>query len=252
MRRWRGLNGSIPFYVGLLFCCTETVLFSQEPPAFPAPAATEDTHQVEVLIEATQAAALAFKNAQPPEAWETSAVRKALLELWDFGRANRTRTGGSKATLESLRVFHELGRHAELEDRVDALELQEPVWGEVAWILLQEALASGNFDSFLSRMTRVATNTGDIELRGRLWYTIGRVQREQGRLIEAEAAYQRVVEGAPGSDLGDAAKGAIYEMYSLNPGLPAPAFTMTPLVGDAVNLEKLKGKVIVLDFWGST
>jgi tetratricopeptide (TPR) repeat protein len=221
------------------------------PPEAPGKEPGKEKGQVEALIQAANAGERQFKNARPQPAWETSAARKQIQALWEYGREHRTTPDGAKATLETLRSLQNLGRHAELREKVEAIGPREAVWSDVMWVLLQEAVASGNFDPFVTKATWVINNTDDASLRARLWFTIGRVHRESGRPIEAEAAFRKAAETSPDPELAAASNGAIYEMWSLNPGQAAPPFTTGLLTGDPLSLEKLRGKVVLIDFWGS-
>jgi tetratricopeptide (TPR) repeat protein len=217
----------------------------------PPEASGKEKGQVEALIQAANAEERQFKNAQPQPAWETSAARKQIQALWEYGREHRMKPAGEQATLEALRSLQNLGRHAELREKVEAIGPQEAVWSDVMWVLLQEAVASGDFEPFVAKATWVINNTEDASLRARLWFTIGRVHREGGRPIEAEAAFRKAAETSPDPELTAASNGAIYEMWSLNPGQAAPPFTTGLLTGDPLSLEKLRGKVVLIDFWGS-
>lgn len=247
-RRW---FGSMPWLAVLACVLAGAALRAQG--AAPAGDAGKEPAQVQALIKTATAEARKFQNAQPPVPWEGSAASRQIQALWEYGREHRMSAAGGQATTEALRLLQQLGRHAELAEKVAAVGIQEPVWEEVAWVLLKEALATGNFDPFVAKTTWVADNTQDALLRARLWFTIGRVHREKGRPIEAEAAFQKAADFSPDADLTAAAKGAIYEMWNLNPEMPAPAFSAQPLAGgDALSLAKLRGKVVVLGFWGST
>jgi tetratricopeptide (TPR) repeat protein len=219
--------------------------------ATPPEALDQEKGQVEALIAKSNAEARLFRNSQPQPAWQTSTARKQIQALWDFGREHRQTPAGAQATLEALRTLQSLGRHDELRAKVDSIAGREPIWSDVMWIVLQEAVASGDFDPFVAKATWVINSTEDTGLRGRLWFTIGRVHREHGRPLEAVAAYRKAAETPSDPALADAANGAIYEMGNLNPGQAAPAFTASLLSGDPISLEKLRGKVVLIDFWGS-
>lgn len=229
----------------VLACC-----LAGTPLAAQAPAASPPASAADELIETARAEARKFKNVQPPAAWESSEARQRLQALWGYGREHRGTADGARATVESLRLLQALGRNAEMSEKVELLGIEEPVWKDVAWVLLQEALASGSFDRFVAKTTWVAENTRDATLRAQLWFTLGRVYREQGRRNEAEAAFEKAA-AAPEPELAAAARGAIHELWNLNEGQPAPAFTARALQGGEVSLAKLRGKVVIVDFWGT-
>jgi thiol-disulfide isomerase/thioredoxin len=72
-----------------------------------------------------------------------------------------------------------------------------------------------------------------------------------GELETAENIYNEFMENSK----EDAFKKAVTDTYkaiiSLNPGNPAPDFTMTDIHGQEVSLSDFRGKVVYLDFWAS-
>ena len=248
MRRRKALGNPISWLVALACWIAGTALAAgTAPPAEPPSGQQTD---VQALIDAAKAEGRQFKAAQPQPAWETSTAHQRIEALWAYGREHRTAPDGSRATLATLQILSGLGRDAEVREKIDTLGIQEPVWEDVMWVLIQQAEHSGNFDPFVAKAKWVVANTQDAGLATKLWFTLGRYYRQNGQLIEAEAAYQKAA-GSPDPKLVEASQGAIYEMWSLNPGQAAPVFTASLLTGEPISLEKLRGKVVVLDFWGS-
>jgi tetratricopeptide (TPR) repeat protein len=246
MRRREGFRNPIPWLIALACWIAGTALAAGMAPPEPSGGKAD----VQSLIDAAKAEGRQFKSSQPQPAWEASAARKQIEALWAYSRERPTTPEGSRATLAALQILSDLGRHAEAREKIDTLGIQEPVWADVMWILLQRAEQSGSFDDFVAKAKWVIANTQDADLATKLWFTLGRYYRQNGQLIEAEAAYQKAA-GSPDPKLVELSQGAIYEMWSLNPGQAAPVFTAPLLSGETLSLEKLRGKVVVLDFWGS-
>jgi len=236
----------------VVFSLAGPLLAAQEPAVSTvADTAAQEVSRVQELITAARNEVRLFRQAQPTVAWESSPAKAKVQALWDYGREHAMSAAGGKATSETLQILHQAGRDAEVTAKVDTLGAQEPAWGEVLWVLLQTAESSGDWSAFIAKTQWVIANTGDATLRAKLWFTLGRVYRETGRREEAEAAFAKAAETSPSQGLADSSKGAIYEMHNLNQGQDAPLFTVQALSGDALSLEKLRGQVVVLDFWGS-
>jgi tetratricopeptide (TPR) repeat protein len=218
--------------------------------AAPEPVVDEGAH-VRELIAGTRAAVQQLRGAQPAAPWEGSAAKAKLQALWQYGREHAMSPAGAQATATALQLLQSLGRADDVREKIDTLGAQEPAWPEVMWVLLQQAESAGDFSGFLVKAQWVVDHSENAMLRAQLLFTMGRIDRETGRRAEAEAAFNKCAEIAPSPELAVSARGAIYEMHNLNRGQDAPAFSVTSLSGEPVALAKLRGKVVILDFWGS-
>jgi len=81
--------------------------------------------------------------------------------------------------------------------------------------------------------------------------TVGQLYMKTGKTKEAKAAFERIAKIDPDSPLVAKAKGLIYELEHLQPGMPAPPFETTTLDGKKVKLSDFRGKVVLLDFWAT-
>ena len=81
---------------------------------------------------------------------------------------------------------------------------------------------------------------------------VGRAYRRQGDLAAATRALEAAKGASPGTPYAEEADGLIYEIKVLSVGLPAPAVEGKTRSGRTISLASLRGKAVVLVFWGTT
>ena len=95
------------------------------------------------------------------------------------------------------------------------------------------------------------------KLEGRVlyWFLAKELMRSFKRGSEVLALAQRQWEdfqqSNPYPEYTEAVQAVLYEVLKLQPGHPAPAFTLYDLDGQPVSLSQFKGQVVLLDFWAS-
>ena len=67
----------------------------------------------------------------------------------------------------------------------------------------------------------------------------------------AKDKWEEFQENNPYPEYTEAVQAALYEALKLQPGQPAPEFTLHDLDGQPVSLSQFKGQVVLLDFWAS-
>ena len=95
------------------------------------------------------------------------------------------------------------------------------------------------------------------KLEGRVlyWFLAGEVIRGFKRGSDAFELAQRMWEEFqeinPYPEYTEAVQAALYKALKLQPGQPAPEFTLHDLDGQPVSLSQFKGQVVLIDFWAS-
>ena len=94
------------------------------------------------------------------------------------------------------------------------------------------------------------------KLEGRVlyWYLAGRLIDgfERGRAFAfVRRKWEEFQAINPYPEYAEAVQAALAEALKLQPGQPAPEFTLRDLDGQPVSLSQFKGQVVLLDFWAS-
>lgn len=82
-------------------------------------------------------------------------------------------------------------------------------------------------------------------------YAAAQLYMQIGKLPEAKTSFELAAKLDPDSELGELAKGYVYEIEHLQIGMTAPDFSTTTIGGKKVSLKALRGKVVLLDFWAT-
>ena len=93
------------------------------------------------------------------------------------------------------------------------------------------------------------------KLQGRVlyWFLAGELMDgiRRGHEAYVDARWQSFEESNPFPEYTEALQAEMNWLLTLQPGQPAPDFTLNDLDGQPVSLSQFKGKVVLLDFWAS-
>ena len=159
----------------------------------------------------------------------------------------------SEAARAQLDSMYEHRQPLKLSERIDlsSLGLSGAVQAQL------DSMTTGNrtlktWSSFSARY-----DLAEEKLEGRVlyWFLAGEVIRGFKRDSDAFALAQRMWEEFqeinPHPEYTEAVQAALYKALKLQPGQPAPDFTLYDLDGQPVSLSQFKGQVVLLDFWAS-
>ena len=93
------------------------------------------------------------------------------------------------------------------------------------------------------------------KLQGRVlyWFLAGELMDgiRSGHEAYVDARWQSFEQSNPFPEYTEALQAEMNRLLTLQPGQPAPDFTLKDLDGQSVSLSQFKGKVVLLDFWAS-
>jgi hypothetical protein len=169
---------------------------------------------------------------------------------------------GEAAAIGSVEAVRLLVR-AELWDsahaRVDALDADDPAWVRLPAVIYDEGIARKDLPSTIERLSAAAARTKTPAIKASALLIVGRAYRRQGDRAAAVQALEAAKAAAPDTPYAEEADGLIYEIAHLSVGLPAPPVSGQPRnlsratsKGRAISLAALRGKPVVLVFWGTT
>ena len=137
-----------------------------------------------------------------------------------------------------------------LSQRIDlaALGLSEAVQAQ-----LDSIFAGPSFSIMLGAPERYDLAKQKLQGRVRYWFLAGELRDGIRRGFEAyvDARWQSFEESNPFPEYTETLQAELNKLSMLQPGQPAPDFTLNDLDGQPVSLSQFKGKVVLLDFWAS-
>jgi len=156
-----------------------------------------------------------------------------------------------RSLVQDLHALVHAKKFADMEAKVDALDLQDPNWKGILELLVEGGEQQGTYD-YLKRKAKLVRDTNmDVETRATAAFALATGYWRSGQLGEAKAAFGEVAKILPGSDLAQAAAGNVSEINSLAIGQEAPKFVAVTTTGERLSSDGLRGKVVLLHFWAS-
>jgi hypothetical protein len=158
----------------------------------------------------------------------------------------------SNPTVDAVRALLTAQRWDEIDAQIQKVHADDPAWPRLASVVYEAGIARNDLSWVVERLSHVAATTTNSSIKAATLIIVARAYR---RLNDREAA-TRALESAkaavPGTPYAEEATGLIYEIEHLSVGMPAPAFVAKARKGSTVNLAQLRGKPVVLVFWGTT
>jgi hypothetical protein len=172
--------------------------------------------------------------------------------LWAY----RDRYPGTDAaaigTAEAVRVLMRAEFWDRAHARADSVGVDDRAWERLATVIYEEGIARKDLPYTIERLSRVVRDTTSASNKAATLIVVGRAYRRQGDKEAATRSLEAAKAAAPGSPYAEEAEGLIYEIVHLSEGVQAPAIDGTSRDGRRITLTGLRGKPIVLVFWGTT
>jgi hypothetical protein len=172
--------------------------------------------------------------------------------LWTYREREPHTAAASLATAEAVRLLV----RAELWDRAHAraasVGVDDPAWERLAAVIYDEGIARKDLPYTIDTLSRLVQSTTTASNKAAALVIIGRAYRRQNDKDAAVRSLESAKSAAPGSRYGEEAEGLLYEIAHLSVGLQAPAIDGKTRDGRTVTLAALRGKPVVLVFWGTT
>ena len=158
----------------------------------------------------------------------------------------------ARAQLDSM---YEHPQMPKLSERIDlsSLGLSEAVQAQLDSIATPTGIVI--LESWNSFSARYDLAQEKLEGRVLYWFLAEDLIRgfKLGSKVFAETKdkWEEFQENNPYPEYTEAVQAALYKALKLQPGQPAPEFTLYDLDGQPVSLSQFKGQVVLLDFWAS-
>ena len=185
-------------------------------------------------------------------------IPSAKLKEWYEYRNNRPLSaridlsglGVSPVAQAQLDSMFQHRQPLKLSQRIDldALGLPEAVQAQ-----LDSIFAGPSFSIMLGSPERYDLAKQKLQGRVLYWFLAGELRDGIKRGFEAyvDARWQSFVESNSFPEYTEALQAEMNKLSTLQPGQPAPDFTLHDPDGQSVSLNQFKGKVVLLDFWAS-
>ena len=153
--------------------------------------------------------------------------------------------------VEAIRELTRAERWAQVDAELAAMAVDDAAWERVASVIYEAGISRKDLPWVLGSLSRV-TESPRPSIKAAALIVVGRVYRRQGDTAAAARAMEAAKAAAPDTRYAEEAGGLLYEITHLSPGMPAPAIAAKARNAGTIRLAALRGKPVVLVFWGTT
>lgn len=215
------------------------------------PAPGKEMERVQAMISQSKKDAEQYQKAGGKPGDANNPNLKWSADLWQYREKNAASPATIAATAEALRLLNRADRFSELYAKADTLKPDDAVWRQVLYTLMSAAAKSKDYSYLISKAEALAQAAPDKEIKAQARFVIGDAYWSAKDNDRARKAFQTVVTEYPETKYAEEAEGNLREIEFLNLGQTAPAFERTTISGAPISLNRFKGKVLVLKFWGT-
>lgn len=215
------------------------------------PAPDKEMDRVQAMISQAKQEAEQFSKAGGKPVDANNPNLKWAATLWEYREKHPASPATVIATIEALRLLNRADRLSEVRTKADTLKPDDAAWKQVFYVLMSAASKSKDYSYLISKAEAVARTASDRDIKAQARFNIGDAYWRTKDNDRARKAFEAVVTEYPGTKYAEEAEGNLREIEFLNLGQPAPEFARTTLSGAPISLAGLKGKVLVLKFWGT-
>ena len=230
-----------------LFLCVPALTVDAQ----KTPAPDQEMDRVEAMVKQANTDAEQFLKSGGKAADANNPNLKWSAALWQYRQEHPGTPATAVATVEALRLLHRADRLSELHAQTDILKPDDPAWHQVLYVLRNSAVKNKDYSYLISKAETLTRTAPDREIKAQARFTVGDAYWMSKDNDRALKVFQAVVNEYPGTEFAEEADGNLREIEFLNPGQAAPAFDRKTIAGDPISLAGLRGKVVVLKFWGT-
>jgi peroxiredoxin len=170
-------------------------------------------------------------------------------EFFELFLEHRDTVIGRKALSTAFTMWGNTRSADAAQQALDSLDLEADYWGPVLHGVINACARSGRRDEILGILHRYESRLTHPRSKSSLLLNLGGRYLYADQPDKARAFYEEVRRLAVDPTSLREAEGALYEIGSLQVGMPAPQFEARTISGDTLRLSDLNGSVVCLDFW---
>jgi hypothetical protein len=155
------------------------------------------------------------------------------------------------ATTQALTLLNRSNRVSEVQAKAETLKLDDPAWDQLINVLFFASIKTKDYSYLLTKAEVLTQSAVDPNIKAHARFKIGEAYWKKGDIAQARINFQTVIAQYPNTSYAEDAEGNVREIDFLNVGQLAPGFHSTTINGDPLSLDGLKGKIVVLKFWGT-
>jgi len=173
--------------------------------------------------------------------------------LWAYRERSPRTEAAALATAEAVRLLVRAELWDRAHARVESVAFDDRAWERLATPIYDEAIARKDLPYTIATLSRVAAASAtSSSSRSAVLVVLGRAYRRHGDNAAATRSLEAAKSASPGTLYAEEADGVLYEIKYLSVGVQAPAVAGQTRNAGPIDPAGLRGKPVVLVFWGST
>lgn len=162
----------------------------------------------------------------------------------------------NRALQRALELWGQIrGSSGDAREAVRQIAPEEDVWSaEAIDGYLDSLWKDHGFDAALAELEQVAGRVLPDRSRAEILHILCRRWMDAGALAKARDSSKEILRLDTSTSpwyVEFSARGCLYEIECLNVGQPAPDFALPDIDGNLVELERYRGRVVLLSFWAA-
>ena len=173
--------------------------------------------------------------------------------FFDYHQQHPHTKVGQEAGWQAFLMWSNAGAAAEIDGALGRLSDDSELWSSILQYVKEAYSRSAHRDSeaFYALLTGLERRLTHPASRSAVLYYIALRQQEHDRQDEAQRLFQEIVNLNAHPFFVRQALGGLHEMASLNLGQVAPSFVRETVSGEVIELEALRGKYVLVEFWAT-
>ena len=244
------MKGSQSLVVVLFAACLSSgpASYAQAPQPGPA-AATTDVRQA---ISAARKEIESYKAAGGASATADHPAIKWDAALWAYRERYPRSEAAALASAEAVRLLFRAELWDRAHARVESVGFDDPAWERLATPIYEAGIVRKDLPGTIAALSRAAASTTSPSIKAAVLVVVGRAYRRHGDNAAATRSLETATSTAPGTPYAEEAEGLLYEIKYLSVGVQAPPISGRTRNAGTIDPAALRGKPVVLVFWGST
>jgi hypothetical protein len=208
--------------------------------------------EVRQTLDAARKAIDAYKSSGGGAGAADHPAIKWDAALWAYRERYPDSEAAALASVEAVRLLVRAELWERAHARIASIGFDDRAWERLPTPIYDEGIARKDLKYTIDTLAKTVTSTTRPSNKSAALLIIGRAHRRGGDNAAAVAALEAAKAASPGTLHAEEADGILYEIKYLSAGLPAPAVSGKTRNLGAIDLAALRGKAVVLVFWGST
>jgi peroxiredoxin len=157
---------------------------------------------------------------------------------------------GRMAAHDAFLMWNNIDAVQEVQGALPHIDRDSKLWGRIL-IAVRYTYGPSKATDFVELLHRLKGELTHPWGKSAVRMQLANHYRREGKQQKAIGLYREILKIDAHPNFIERATGHLHEMESLNVGQTAPTFEAATVRGDTVNLSKLRGNVVLLEFWAT-